>query len=310
MTKPSVLRAFVLCSALGACLIAGGLAKPVPPKTEARFDAKTARQVLLDLINEQRARAGVPPVALDDTASRVGDGHAAELAENNFLSHWNQAGWLPYMRYGFAGGTDYNAENVSLLSGIHPAERGERLIDYLREMHNSMHDERPPRDGHRKTILNPTHTHVGFGIAADGEQVALSEEFLSRYVTFETLPKTFKRGEKFMLSGWVQEPSACKVYAIMVYYEPFPAPLTIAQLKKKYSYGFPEEERELRPHLDDGSTYSDRTKGEIKLGGNGRFLTQIEFWKPDPGVYTVVVYLTKSRIKNPFPATNVCLRVE
>lgn len=307
---PNASRSLMLILALGVWLVPAGLAKPAPPREESRLDVDTARRTLLKLVNEQRRAAGVQPVELDETASRAGTGHATELAANNFLSHWNQAGLLPYMRYGLAGGTDYNAENVSRLSGMHPAEKGDRLIEYLKEMHNSMHDEKPPRDGHRQTILNPAHTHVGFGVAVEGEELALSEEFLSRYAVMDPLPKTLKPGLKFPLSGRLLDPMNCQLYTIVIYYEPIPKPMTIAQLNRTYAYSFPAESRQLKPVLTNGAIYADGTKGEIETGSGGRFIALVELWKPGPGIYTATAYITRPGAKKPFPVTNVCFRVE
>lgn len=38
-------------------------------------------------------------------------------------------------------------------------------------------DAAPPRDGHRRTILNPDYTHVGIGFAVAGGEFRLTEEF-------------------------------------------------------------------------------------------------------------------------------------
>lgn len=310
MPNASLPRLLILALALGAWLVPSGLAKSAPPRDEPRLDADAARRMLLKLVNEQRRAAGVPTVELDETAGRVGNGHADELAAYNFLSHWNQAGLLPYMRYGFAGGTDYNAENVSRLSGIHPAEKSDRLLVYLKEMHNSMHDEKPPRDGHRQTILNPAHTHVGFGFSVKDEQLALTEEFLSRYVVMDPLPKTLKPGLKFAISGRLLDPMNCQLYTIVIYYEPIPKPMTIAQLNRTYAYSFPAESRQLKPLLTNGAIYSDGTKGEIEIGSGGRFIALVELWKPGPGIYTAAAFITRPGAKKPFPVTNVCIRVE
>lgn len=307
---PSLPRRLILALALTFGLVPAGLAQPAPPREEPRIDTDAARRILLNLVNDQRRAAGLSPVALDETAGRIGEGHATELARYNFLSHWNQAGLLPYMRYGLAGATDYNAENVSRLSGIHPAETGDRLLAYLKEMHNSMHDEKPPRDGHRQTILNPTHTHVGFGLAVEGEQLALTEEFLSRYVVMDPLPKSLKPGLKFPLSGRLLDPMNCQLYTIVIYFEPIPKPMSIAQLNRTYAYSFPAENRQLKPLLTNGAIYADGSKGEIETGSGGRFIALIELWKPGPGIYTVAAFITKPGAKKPFPVTNVCLRVE
>ena len=56
-------------------------------------------------------------------------------------------------------------------------------------MHLSMIEEVPPNDGHRKTILFPQHTHVGFGIALQGHNLRLDELYLARYVEVDPIPR-------------------------------------------------------------------------------------------------------------------------
>ena len=64
---------------------------------------------MLQLINEERVRAGVAPVVLgDNIAAQL---HAESALENCFSSHWGINGLKPYMRYSLAGGYQSNAEN-------------------------------------------------------------------------------------------------------------------------------------------------------------------------------------------------------
>ena len=88
----------------------------------------------------------------------------------------------PYHRYSFAGGTDANAENDSSADYSKPIESDELPFAAVR-MHIVMHDEVPPNDGHRQTMLTPQHTHVGFGVAWRGLHIRLCEVYVSRYVT-------------------------------------------------------------------------------------------------------------------------------
>ena len=45
---------------------------------ETKVDFDRIQRELLDVINAQRARAGAPPVALDDLAGQVAEAHAQE----------------------------------------------------------------------------------------------------------------------------------------------------------------------------------------------------------------------------------------
>jgi len=122
------------------------------------------RKQLLDLVNTERLQAGLSALQLDDLACKVANDHARDMANGRFLSHWGSDGRKFYHRYSFAGGTDAAQENASAADNIQSVTPTSVALD-LRDMHVSMLEEVPPDDGHRKTILFPHHTHVGFGIA-------------------------------------------------------------------------------------------------------------------------------------------------
>src|SRR5262245_42596155 len=139
-------------------------AKLAPGTTLIDGEASEIRQQLLKLVNRERSEAGLSSLKLDGLANDVAELHAIEMAQNNFLSHWSLDGRKPYHRYAFAGGTEATAENDSAMDHSAPVASDEVVADAIR-MHQSMHAEVPPDDGHRKTILSPQNTHVGFGIA-------------------------------------------------------------------------------------------------------------------------------------------------
>jgi uncharacterized protein YkwD len=267
--------------------------------------AETLRQELLLLVNGERLNAGLQPVQLDDLANRVGERHARELAEGGYLSHWSRNGWKPYMRYSFAGGTDAMAENVARLSGM-TVSGNPRIREYLREMHISMHDEKPPHDGHRRTILRPEHTHVGFGFAAYGSELRLTEEFLSRYVEMEPPPQTARPKDTVTLKGRILD-AKYVLMNIQTFYEPTPETLSLDWLRRSGSYGLPDTSQILKPLLSDGRMYEDYTKGEISLSSKGRFQAPVKLFMDGPGVYTVVVWIAEKKAQRPFPATNICI---
>ena len=64
---------------------------------------------MLEKINFERTKAGVPIVELgDNVAAQL---HAESALENCYASHWGIDGLKPYMRYSLAGGYQSNAEN-------------------------------------------------------------------------------------------------------------------------------------------------------------------------------------------------------
>jgi uncharacterized protein YkwD len=260
---------------------------------------------LLNLVNQERAAVGAGALKLDELACRVAKAHAVEMAQNNFLSHWGLDGRKPYHRYSFAGGTDANEENDSQAEHD-AAATSEDVASDLILMHRSMYEEKPPNDGHRKTMLGPQHTHVGFGVAAEGSHVRLSELYLARYVAIDRYAMKQKPGSTFLFSGRVLNPRF-EVQGIDVCYEALPTPPALGWLRVLRPYGLPQDRETLYPKLADGFHYDDGSKGSIELQ-DGAFRVPMSLTK-SRGIYTVVVWIQEGE-RNPFEASLVCIRAE
>ena len=149
---------------------------------------------LLQLVNEERAVEKVPELKLDDLATRVATAHAEEMAKGEFVSHWGLTGLKPYQRYALAGGYHATEENVSAADNTWSNKFADLKQD-TSYLHVRLYQERPPNDGHRKTILAPQHTHVGFGIALEKLRLRMVELFVSKYVEFTPLTADAKPRE-------------------------------------------------------------------------------------------------------------------
>ena len=288
----------------------GAIARGQVPIERGRFnenDIPQAREQLLGMVNTERARAGLNRLALDDLACKVANDHAQDMAKGHFLSHWGSDGRKPYHRYSFAGGTDALQENVSSGDGLESVT-SDAVMKNLHDMHQSMIDEVPPNNGHRKTILFPQHTHVGFGIALRGYSVRLDEIYIARYVEVDPIPRQAKPRASVFLSGKVLK----RKYVLTgagVYYEPLPSPPAIEWLREPRSYGMPEVNEILSPRLPDRKIYSDGSTGSILMDANGGFRVRVGLSKK-PGINTVMVWLRAGDTGTPFPATQICVRVE
>ena len=198
------------------------------------------RRAVLDAVTRDRRAAGVAPVEYDALCSQVEDAHCLELAEVQYLSHWNQRGELPYHRYHAAGGRDYVAENVSRTTVISldpnpiPTDP-EGLLPMALGAHQRMVDERPPLDGHRQNILDPMHTHLGVGLAVVGGEFVLGQLFLNRYVRLGPLPELLPGSGSFRVEGEVLA-NGWGPYYCAVFYEGELRPRTAAELEKTYAY--------------------------------------------------------------------------
>ena len=286
---------------------AGGRSK-IRGKGSSQQDTNALRLELLDQVNRERAAAGLNALKLDGLACDVAQLHAIEMAENNFLNHWGLDGRKPYHRYAFAGGTEATAENDAAADYSVPYASDDFLDAPIR-MHKSMHAEVPPNDGHRQTILAPQHTHVGFGLAVGGLHVRLCEVYVARYMSIDPYPLIKPPLSRFMFSGRVLD-SRYLIEGIDVFYEPPPTPPKRSWLEIPRPYGLPENPTSLYIKLPANKSYDDGTTGTIEIPRPGSFRVPIELSRKQPGIYTLVVWISRNESPKLFPATHVCVRAE
>lgn len=266
-----------------------------------------ARNRLLLLVNDERTRAGLSRLVLDDLACKVATEHAVDMAEHQFLSHWGSDGRKPYQRYSFAGGIDAVQENVSSADNIQSLTAASLVAD-LAEMHVSLFEEAAPSDGHRRTILHRRHTHVGFGIALRDYSLRLDELYLSKYVKIDSVQTQASPKATVPISGRLLDQNHALI-AADVYYEALPAPPSIDWLRTPRPWGLPEVRVTLRPRLPRKSVYVDGSKGTIERDKAG-FWFPVVLFNEKPGIYTVLIWLARSKSDEPFPATEICIRAE
>lgn len=265
------------------------------------------RANLLEMVNEERAVAKVPPLAMDPLATRVATQHATEMAMHEFASHWGRDGFKPYHRYSFAGGTDATQENVSAADNTWSNKMSDLKQD-TSYLHLRLYQEQPPNDGHRKTILAPQHTHVGFGIAVEKLRLRLVELFVARHVEVETMPRVAKpRGVVQFVAKMLKRGDSLN--HVEIFYEPLPKPPEMSWLKEARSYELPHDSKMLRPKVKPPFTYMDRTRGDVDVDLDGNFSVPVTLFHDKPGIYTIVAWVKRGSGKA-FPATEVCIRAE
>ena len=269
-------------------------------------DVPLARARLLDQVNGERVQANVPMLELDELACKVASEHALDMVKGDFLSHWGRDGRKPYHRYSFAGGIAAVQENVSSADNIQSLTSASVLKD-LHDMHLSMVAEVPPNDGHRRTILFPQHTHVGFGVAMQGHYLRLDELYIARYVEVDPVPRLTKTKAIVPLSGKLLSRKHVLV-GIDVFYEPLPSAPAIDWLRQPRSYGMPHDPVKLLPKLPDGYFYPDGGNGNIETD-NGRFKARVPLSKK-PGINTIQIWLRAGQNRTAFPASQICIRVK
>lgn len=268
---------------------------------------KTIKEVrinILSMINEEREVEKAQPVALDDLATEVATKHAWDTIKGGFTSHWGSDGLKAYHRYSFAGGTETTAENVSSADSV-----GSTKLPDLKQdtayLHLRLYQEKPPNDGHRQTILEPHHTHVGIGIVVHELRLRVVELFLSRYVEVKPVVREAKPGATISFAGKIV--SGYRFNNLEVHYEPMPEPPALEWLRVPRSYGLPRESRRLLPKLPQPFTYLDGSTGVVQVD-LPNFSSSVKLYKKDPGIYTIVTWIRRSREEPAFPVTAVCVK--
>ncbi|MEW6443597.1 MAG: CAP domain-containing protein [bacterium] len=121
-----------------------------------------------DLVNDARAGHGLQPLLPNEGLTRAAKQHSEDMANRHFFSHVNPDGQSVMDRIAAAGVMNYGAlgENIAMNQGND---------DLVRTAHEYMMDSAD----HRANILSDAYTHLGIGIAADGETYYFTEVFAS-----------------------------------------------------------------------------------------------------------------------------------
>ena len=234
----AVLALFAVCG--GYWVTGGNFIDPSDTTTEPpRLRNVDEKRHMLDLINEARGRAGVPPVAMG--TNNVAQAQGDQLLEDCVMSHWGTDGLKPYMRYSLAGGYQVNGENVFSRNECGLADT---LLGWNAEPTEMVADtvegwlESP---GHRETMLSPDYQKVNIGLAWDRNTFKAIQHFEGDYVEMNKFPVIEdgilelegSLGRDYTFDGTVP------LMAVIVY-DPRPRKLTAGQLARTYCYGHGE----------------------------------------------------------------------
>lgn len=116
-------------------------------------------QYLLELINAERAKAGVQPLAFDNDLSEAAEGHSRWMLATDTFSHTGSGGSSPTQRMKAAGytlaGSWATGENIAWATTRSPTGYN----DEIQLLHNNLMNS----SGHRANILNGNFREVGLG---------------------------------------------------------------------------------------------------------------------------------------------------
>ncbi|HEX8591632.1 MAG TPA: CvpA family protein [Candidatus Paceibacterota bacterium] len=111
-----------------------------------------AEHIMLDLVNEERARVGAPPLTIDPALTRSARLHSEDMWARKYFAHVNPDGEDPFDRM-------QNAGAVFLLAGENLALAPSTRLAHVGLMNSP---------GHRRNILDPSFRRVGIGVIDGG----------------------------------------------------------------------------------------------------------------------------------------------
>jgi hypothetical protein len=268
--------------------------------------ADPVKRSVFQKINEDRLRAGLSPVAWDEAVSRVADEFCARQIAERTRGHFLMDGIPPYARTGFAGIFGKGAENsVSWLTSA--SSFSETTMELALAGHKEMMTEKPPADGHRRTILNPEMTHVGVGYAIEHGRFQLAQEFLVRGLERLELKVSDEPGPSVTFEG---QPRAHRVLRfVTIAWEATPRSITREEANARITYSYPKPflayvpEGEARLHVSDT-----QTQDRLRLRRDGSFF--FAFSPLQPGLYTLVLYTSSQETIEPRPSASATLWFE
>lgn len=237
---------------------------PVPPPALRELAAK---EYMLELINGERAKAGVPPVVLgDNIAAQL---HAEASLANCSAGHWGADGLKPYMRYTLTGGGQSNSENAVGSNYCIQAEDNYAPLGSIESEIRAAMDGLMDSPGHRDNILYRWHRKVNIGLAWDQYNFSAAQHFEGDYVEYSTAP-TLEYG-KLTLAG--ETKNGLVTYSgltwdalqfkeqqdlsVLIYYDPPPHPLSRGQLARTYCYSDGILVARLSPPLTGSREYTE-----------------------------------------------------
>ncbi|WP_422073128.1 CAP domain-containing protein [Tranquillimonas rosea] len=141
--------------------------------------ASNVERMMLELVNDERAKVGAPPLKLELNLNESAETHSDWMLDTDRFSHTGEGGSSAGERMSDAGfdfdGSWRWAENIAWQS-----ERGERGIrDDVEDLHESLMNS----PGHRANILNPDLDVMGIGVErgnfAGYDAVMVSQNFAS-----------------------------------------------------------------------------------------------------------------------------------
>lgn len=153
--------------------------------SQALGDVSSARLALLELVNRDRQAMGLSVLKGDPNLDLAAQSHSDDMVQNSFIGHNSPTRGTPQQQAADFSVSDLVSQNLAVSRSLSNSER---------ELMSS--------PGHRRTILEPSHTHVGFGVTTGPDGfLYITQVFVQRKLTVQPIPAKSQVGQTVHVRG-------------------------------------------------------------------------------------------------------------
>lgn len=253
-------------------------------------------RAIFDRINLDRAGAGLAPVLWDEKAALLARAYTRKQIAEGTFGHYLLDGEPPYARLARGGDLGANAENTVAFFSTSGGLSNDPL-ELALDGEKHMLEERPPEDGHRRAILDPFATHVGVGLALEGGDFRLAEEFTTRGYDWLRFVRLGEEGASIRVRG--KALGGRSLDFVSVAHQPVPSRLTREEANARRSYSYPDPTWALMPAASSSYAVGLKTFHCLVPSFQGKFSFQYQLDRP--GLWTFVLYFQEKGRRDPYP---------
>ncbi len=130
-------------------------AVPSPPPSSPRYETGIGQdeRQMLELVNAERAKAGLQPFILDSSLSQAAEAKSQDMIDQQYFAHESPTYGSPF--------------EMMTRFGISYRSAGENIA--CNQTVAAAHEALMNSSGHRANILSAQYTHIGIGIVSGGQ---------------------------------------------------------------------------------------------------------------------------------------------
>jgi len=171
------------------------------PEYQVEMSTDLLEHEALQQINEEREKQGLKLLEWDELAAKIAKAQVKDMCNRNIVSHFDQAGRNPDLRYTSNGGDDAITESVLSLPNPQPYRKNRALIGHILTVLNKRQDD-------RDALFSTDATHFGFSFAttAKKDHLIVCAEVITRHAIMHPIPPKVTLGQKIEIKGVMLKP--------------------------------------------------------------------------------------------------------